>query len=75
MGKDYDYVRDEMDLPRLRALSAYQQSNPPAHIGIQRLCRILEAFAGIDEAPQAITVSDDDEDDMLEVLSNFPQGG
>ncbi|WP_289335577.1 hypothetical protein [Acinetobacter baumannii] len=72
MGKDYDYVRDEMDLPRLRALSAYQQSNPPAHIGIQRLCRILEAFMGIDETPQAITVS---EDDMLEVLSNFPQGG
>lgn len=75
MGKDYDYVRDEMDLPRLRALSAYQQSNPPAHIGIQRLCRILEAFMGIDEAPPAITVSGDDEDDMLEVLESFPQGG
>lgn len=48
---------------------------PPAHIGIQRLCRILEAFMGIDDTPPAITVSDDDEDDMLEVLSNFPQGG
>ena len=75
MGKDYDYVRNEMDLPRLRALSAYQQINPPANIGIQRLCRILEAFMGIDETPQAITVSDDDEDDMLEVLESFPQGG
>ncbi|MDC4405092.1 hypothetical protein NQ665_01880 [Acinetobacter baumannii] len=75
MGKDYDYVRDEMDLPRLRALSAYQQSNPPAHIGIQRLCRILEAFMGIEETPQAITVSDEDEDDMLEVFDSFPQGG
>jgi len=64
-----------MDLPRLRALSAYQQSNPPAHIGIQRLCRILEAFMGIEETPQAITVSDDEEDDMLEVLESFPQGG
>lgn len=73
MGKDYDYVRDEMDLPRLRALSVYQQSNPPAHIGIQRLCRILEAFMGIEETPQAITVSD--EDDMLEVFESFPQGG
>ncbi|SVM57444.1 Uncharacterised protein [Acinetobacter baumannii] len=30
---------------------------------------------GIDDTPPAITVSDDDEDDMLEVLSNFPQGG
>ncbi len=27
-----------------------------------------------EETPQAITVSDDEED-MLEVLSNFPQGG
>ncbi|KQE14288.1 hypothetical protein APD36_06215 [Acinetobacter pittii] len=75
MGKDYDYVRNEMDLPRLRALGAYQQSNPPAHIGIQRLCRILEAFMGIEETPQAITVSDDEEEDMLEVLESFPQGG
>jgi len=73
MGKDYDYVRDEMDLPRLRALGAYQQSNPPAHIGIQRLCRILEAFAGIEELNPAITVSDDDEDDMMQVLESFPQ--
>jgi len=75
MGKDYDYVRDEMDLPRLRALSAYQQSNPPAHIGIQRLCRILEAFMGIEESDPIKTISNDDEDDMLEVLESFPQGG
>lgn len=74
MGEDYDYVRNEMDLPRLRALSAYQQSNPPAHVGIQRLCRILEAFMGIDETPPPITVSDDEEDDMIEVFESFPQG-
>jgi len=65
-----------MDLPRLRALSAYQQSNPPAHIGIQRLCRILEAFMGIEETEPVKTISnEDDEDDMLEVLESFPQGG
>jgi hypothetical protein len=76
IGKDYDYVRNEMDLPRLRALSAYQQSNPPAHIGIQRLCRILEAFMGIEETEPVKTISnEDDEDDMLEVLESFPQGG
>ncbi|CAI3129893.1 hypothetical protein J599_3367 [Acinetobacter baumannii 1598530] len=76
MGKDYDYVRNEMDLPRLRALGAYQQSNPPAHIGIQRLCRILEAFMGIEETEPVKTISnEDDEDDMLEVLESFPQGG
>lgn len=75
MVKDYDYVRNEMDLPRLRALSAYQQNNPPTNIGVQRLCRILEAFVGIEETAPAINVSEDDNDDMLEVLSNFPQGG
>ncbi|MDC4782379.1 hypothetical protein OHV82_11885 [Acinetobacter baumannii] len=74
MGKDYDYVRDEMDLPRLRALSAYQHITPPAHIGIQRLCRILEAFMGIDESQPVNTESEGD-DDLIEVLSNFPQGG
>lgn len=63
-----------MDLPRLRALSAYQQSNPPAHIGIQRLCRILEAFMGIDES-QPVNIESEDDDDLIEVLSNFPQGG
>ncbi|MDX8253708.1 hypothetical protein [Acinetobacter pittii] len=75
MGKDYDYVINEMDLPRLRALGAYQQSNPPAHIGIQRLCRILEAFMGIEETGPVKTISNDDEEDMLEVLESFPQGG
>ncbi|QNH52783.1 hypothetical protein HWI77_05885 [Acinetobacter venetianus] len=72
MGKDYDYVRNEMDLPRLRALSAYQQSNPPTNIGVQRLCRILEAFMGIDDSQPINTES---EDDLIEVLSNFSQGG
>lgn len=74
MGKDYDYVRNEMDLPRLRALSAYQQSNPPTNIGVQRLCRILETFMGIDESQPVNTESEDDYD-LIEVLSNFPQGG
>jgi hypothetical protein len=74
MGKDYEYVRNEMDLPRLRALNAYQQNYPPTNIGVQRLCRILEAFMGIEETDPAITMSDDDEDDMLEVLESFPQG-
>jgi len=73
MGKDYDYVRNEMDLPRLRALSAYQQNNPPTSIGVKRLCRILEAFMGIDDQP--VNTETEDDDDLIEVLSNFPQGG
>lgn len=29
MGKDYDYIRDQMDLPRIKALSEYQAKFPP----------------------------------------------
>ncbi|WP_349913123.1 hypothetical protein [Acinetobacter pittii] len=75
MGKDYDYVRNEMDLPRVRALSAYQSKIPPANVGIQRLCRIIETLFEMEEKPPEVTVSDDDEDDMLEVFDSFPQGG
>jgi hypothetical protein len=74
LGRDYDYVRDEMDLIRLKALNAYQREYPPTNIGVQRLCRILEAFMGIeDNAP--ISDITDDEDDLMDVLNNFPQGG
>lgn len=72
MGKDYDYVRNEMDIPRLNALNAYQQKSPPTNLGVQRLCRILEAFMGIeDTTPSA---QENDEDDLEEMLSAFPQG-
>ncbi|WP_286384043.1 MULTISPECIES: hypothetical protein [unclassified Acinetobacter] len=70
-GKDYDYVRDQMDLPRLYALNEYQLKFPPADIGVQRLCRILEAFMGIEENQQQ---EESEEDDLEEMLSAFPQG-
>ncbi len=73
MGKDYDYVRNEMDLPRLRALRRISKTTLRACWDTTAL-PYFEAFMGIEETPQAITVSDDEED-MLEVLSNFPQGG
>ena len=71
-GKDFDYIRDQMDLPRIKALNEYQIKFPPADVGVQRLCRILEAFMGIEDAdpsPQG-----DDEDDLEEMLNAFPQG-
>lgn len=73
MGKDYEYVRDQMDLPRLQALNEYQMKFPPADIGVQRLCRILEAFMGIEDSsdPQQ---EDAEEDDLEEMLNTFPQG-
>ena len=74
LGKDYDYVLNELDFPRLNALNAYQKQYPPAQIGIQRLCRILEAFMGIEDSLISADESDDD-DELLTDLKNFPQGG
>lgn len=74
LGRDYDYVRDEIDLIRLKALNAYQREYPPTNIGVQRLCRILEAFMGIEDNAHISDITDD-EDDLMEVLNNFPQGG
>jgi len=73
LGKDYDYVRNELDFPRVKALNAYHKQCPPSHVGIQRLCRILEAFMGIEENTNDI-VSEDDDSDLIDDLMNFPQG-
>ena len=74
-GKDYDYVRDQMDLPRIKALNEYHIKFPPADVGIQRLCRILEAFMGIEEKPIHDELLDDEpEMDILEFAMQFPQG-
>ncbi len=70
-GKDFDYIRDQMDLPRIKALNEYQIKFPPADVGVQRLCRILEAFMGIEDADPSLQ---DDEDDLEEMLNAFPQG-
>ena len=70
-GKDFDYIRDQMDLPRIKALNEYQIKFPPADVGVQRLCRILEAFMGIEDADPLLQ---DDEDDLEEMLNAFPQG-
>ena len=75
LGKDYDYVRNELDFPRVKALNAYHKQRPPSHIGIQRLCRILEAFMGIEDSTGSDDTQSDDEDDLFADLQNFPQGG
>ena len=74
LGKDYDYVRNELDFPRVKALNAYQKQCPPSHVGIQRLCRILEAFMGIEDSTASNDTQSDDEDDLFADLQNFPQG-
>nr|WP_218945263.1 hypothetical protein [Acinetobacter sp. YH12239] len=74
MGKDYDYVRNELDFPRVKALNAYHKQCPPSHVGIQRLCRILEAFMGIEDSTGSEDTQSNDEDDLMDALINFPQG-
>lgn len=71
LGKDYDYVLNELDFPRVSALNAYHKQYPPAEVGIQRLCRILEAFMGIEDNSNP---QDDDEEDLEGMLNAFPQG-
>lgn len=75
LGKDYDYVRNELDFPRVKALNAYHKQCPSSHVGIQRLCRILEAFMGIEDSTGSDDTQSDDEDDFFADLQNFPQGG
>ena len=43
-------MRNELDFPRVKALNVYHKQCPPSHVGIQRLCRILEAFMGIEDS-------------------------
>ena len=74
LGKDYDYVRNELDFPRVKALNAYHKQCPPSHVGIQRLCRILEAFMGIEDSTSSDDTQSDDEDDLMDALINFPLG-
>lgn len=73
-GKDFEYIVSEYDIPRMKALNAHHTRTPPTYIGVQRLCRILEAFAGI-ESDQPSDQSNDDDDDLFTDLRNFPQGG
>ena len=64
LGKDYDYVRNELDFPRVKALNAYHKQCPPSHVGIQRLCRILEAFMGIEDRKYFYERDDSDKGDF-----------
>ena len=67
-------MRNELDFPRVKALNAYHKQCPPSHVGIQRLCRILEAFMGIEDSTGSDDTQSDDEDDLMDALINFPQG-
>ncbi|MDQ9009038.1 hypothetical protein RFI36_04665 [Acinetobacter gerneri] len=72
-GRDFEYLRSEFDIPRLKALNAYQSKVPPVEVGVQRLCRLIEAFMGIEDSSNQ--QNDDEDDDLFSDLANFPQGG
>lgn len=68
-------MRNELDFPRVKALNVYQKQFPPSHVGIQRLCRLIEAFMGIEDNSGSEGSQSDNEDDLFADLQNFPQGG
>lgn len=71
LAKDYDYVRNEVDLPRLSALNAYYEKLPPVQVSMQRVCLMLESFFGIETEKQD---TKNDEPDLIDMLMQFPQG-
>ncbi len=61
--------------PVVRGHGSYIYRFPPTHVGVQRLCRIIEAFMGIDDDSEPDDIHGDDDDELLSDLRNFPQGG
>ena len=68
-GWTWDYIENQMDIPRLASMNAYWAKHPPLHVMVQW-------FMGIEEKSVAgdLMGDDDDEDDLLTELSSFPQG-
>jgi hypothetical protein len=73
-GKDYDYVRNEMDLPRLRAMNAYNKKFPPEEVNLHRIYLMLACFFGVDKDEPEDDIPEEDLPDILETLKAFPQG-
>lgn len=63
-----------MDMPRVRALSAYREKTPPESVSMHKVCMMLEAFFGIESNNPQHELDDVDEDDLEAALANFPQG-
>ena len=69
-GWTWDYCRDHVDLPRLRALDAYYAKNPPLHVAAMLIARALGVeMTGGDETPE---LSDQDAE-MAQLLSMIPE--
>ena len=68
-GWTWDYIENQMDIPRLASMNAYWAKHPPLHVMVQW-------FMGIEEKSVVddLMGDDDDEDDLLTELSSFPQG-
>lgn len=68
-GWTWDYIENQMDIPRLASMNAYWAKHPPLHVMVQW-------FMGIEEKSVAgdLMGDDADEDDLLTELSSFPQG-
>ena len=66
-GWTWEYVEDELDLPRLTAMSAYWREHPPVHV-------LLAAYVGY-KPPSASTGNSVAEVDQLAQLLGAPSNG
>lgn len=62
-GWTWDQVRNELDVPRLKALNAYWKKQPPVHL-------LVAAYLGYSPAEESGEVSPDKQ--ALELMSMFP---
>lgn len=68
-GYTWEYIENNMDLPRLASMNAYWAKHPPLHLMIQHFMGI-EAKSEFDEQP----LDAEPEMDILEFAQQFPQG-
>lgn len=65
-GWTWDYVEQEVDLPRLTALSGYWRRHPPMHI-------MVAAYLGVGDKPAR--ERDEDGTSLFDLFPGSPGGG
>jgi hypothetical protein len=65
-GWTWDYVRDELDIPRLTALTEYWQQHPPLHL-------VVAAALGVKTGVEVEKPKPPDDAALAELMAAFPQ--
>lgn len=64
-GLDFDQVRDQFDLPRLKAMNKYWENYPPIHI-------MIAGYLGIKPSEKAPELSNDEH--LIQLMQALGQG-